>query len=213
MLGHKKEIKKALPKVSIPDIEDLPNLALAVAFAARQVNRTPQATELAKLGPRGAQLRRRILATAVALAETGLLPDHEVSAIRAGSGKIDNATDLVRLAALFRQYAKQITNKHSITDVEIKEAAELGTRMLEILKPQGTAKSTAVSPELAAKLDVRDRFFTLLVRRYSDHLWRAGAWLFRAEIDKFVPPLMSRRPARTKKLPSARSAHAAAPAP
>ena len=201
VLQHANEVSQALPQVSIDIIKALPALAMAVVFAAKQVNRLPETTELHTLYPRVTVLRRKLLATATALASGGMLPDRDVEAIRRGKGKIDAATDLIQLASLFDRYSKEVENKHAIAADEIKEASALGTRVLTILKPSNAPRNTPISPTLAAAVENRDRLWTLLLQGYTDHLWRAGAWLFQSDVDAHVVPLLSRVVRHSAQLP------------
>ena len=78
-----------------------------------------------------------------------------------------------------------------VTAAQVKQAGEVGTRLLAVLRPVG-AKRKAVSPDLAAAVDVRDRLWTLFERTWEDEVWRGGAWLFKRDVDEKVPPLQSR---------------------
>ncbi len=197
VLEHESTAKQ-LPEVKLKAIKDLPNLAMAVVFAARQVNREPEATELAVLWPRVSELRTKMLAFARGLALTGAFPQRDVAAIVAGHGKIDNATDLVQLSALYEKCADAAAHQHGVTPEEIKEAAQLGSRALTILKPATAPRTATTSSEIAAAVDMRDRMWTLLTQRYENHLWRAGAWIFKTSVDTHVPPLQSRSVRRAK---------------
>jgi hypothetical protein len=193
VLEREEEVKKGAPMCDTALVRALPNLALAVQFASQQVNRSPEATELRTLYPRVARLRRKMLASAVALAECGIFPERDVDAIRRGRGKIDGASDLVQLADLFQKHKTEAQGKHAIGENEIAQAAQLGTRALTILKPGAVPRAPMPSAALLAAIDQRDRLWTLLVRHHEDHLWRAGAWLFGSDVDDHVPPLLSRR--------------------
>lgn len=200
VLEHQTELKSATA-INAEYIKDMPNLAMAVDYAARQVNREPEATELRKILPRVWELRGVMMSFARALALSGHLPARDVDAIFSGSGKIDNASDCVQLAALFDKHWTAIEGKHGVTREQLKEASELGTRALSLLRPATAPKNVAVSPELTASVDIRDRLWTLLVKRYEEHLWRAGAWLFKTEFDEHVPPLLSRKLKHKKEAP------------
>ena len=56
------------------DTRELVPLSHAVVFAAAQLNRAPEATMLRDLMAEAYQLRRKLLTSAVALAEAGLIP-------------------------------------------------------------------------------------------------------------------------------------------
>jgi len=192
VLQYADRIKKELPGVDLERICELQPLTHAVIFAAGRVNRAPESTLLRDLMPEAYQLRRRVLATAVALSEAGLLPQREVEAIHEGRGKVDAAGDLIQLPALFRRHAAVIAGKHPVEKAELERAEALGQQLLEILRPGAAPSTTAVNPELAALVDARDRLWTLLSARHEE-LWRVGAWLFGYEVDDKVPALQSRK--------------------
>ncbi|MCU0686700.1 MAG: hypothetical protein MUF34_31380 [Polyangiaceae bacterium] len=76
-----------------------------------------------------------------------------------------------------------------MTAATTKRAAELGTELRTRLKPGRLRRVGAKAGESEAEL--RDRFWTLLVRGH-DALWRAGAFVYgRREVDARVPPLGS----------------------
>ena len=190
LLAERARIAKELPTVDYVRIAELPALALAVAFAASQVNRTQQANaalarDLAEAHP----LRRKLLSSATALAEAGVLPAADVAKIQKGQGHIDAATDLVALAALFSKNAKAVAGKSPVSAADVKRADALGSALLTTLKP-ATAKKTGASPGAEAA-DARDRLWTLLVERH-DQARRAGAWLFGEHaLDAKVPALLA----------------------
>lgn len=198
LLAERGRIASELPKVDVVRIGELPALALAVAFAASQVNRTQQTNEaLAKNLAQAHPLRRKLLASATALAEAGLLASGDVEKIRKGQGHIDAASDLVALAALFAKSAKAIAGKSPVTAADVKRADALGTELLATLKP-ASAKKTGARPGADAA-DARDRLWTLLVQRH-DEVRRAGAWIFGVPaLDAKVPALLAHKTAPKKK--------------
>jgi hypothetical protein len=183
VLVREEEVKKGAPMCDTALIRDLPNVALAVHFAAQRVNRSPEGTELRKLYPEVSTLRRKMLASAVALAECGIFAEREVNAIKRGTGKIDNASDLVQLAALFQKYEAQARGKHAITPEQVARAAEVGTRALTILKPGAVPRAPMPPAALVAAIDERDRLWTVLVQSYEQHLCA------RAIITEVIVPL------------------------
>jgi hypothetical protein len=107
---------------------------------------------------------------------------------------VDAANDCVALAALFRKHAASVRGKTVVTAANVKESAELGTRLLGLLKPAAArnANKTAKSKEIVDAVDARDRLWSLATEGH-DVLWRAGAYLFgRGEVDARVPALQAR---------------------
>ena len=118
----------------------------------------------------------------------GRLPKADVEKIRAGKGKLDTARDLIELSSLFEEHATAIAGKHPVTPAEVREASEVGTELVRLLKPSRFhSRSSAPAPGT----DERDRLWTLLVQGH-DRLWRAAAYLFGKKLaDKKVPPLQA----------------------
>jgi hypothetical protein len=149
-------------------------LSHAVVFAAAQVNRAPEATMLRDLMPEAYQLRRKLLTSAVALAEAGLIPEREVRAIEEGRGQIDAAGDLTQLPPLYRHHQEAIAGKHPVSTGDLDRAEQLGKQLLEILRPGAATGPRNVNPKLVASVEATDRLWTLLVGRY-ELLWRTLA--------------------------------------
>lgn len=196
VLADKARLKKELPGVSIANIESLDQLGLALAFAAGRVERFADApTLLREKLSRAHVLRGLLLDSAQAAASAGLVPEGAVAKIRHGRGGLDAAGDCVALAALFRKYPA-LVKQTPVGAADVKEAAALGSELLERLKP-ARARSKP-SRELSQARDERDRLWTLFVQRWEMDVWRAGAWLFARQVDRHVPPLQraSRRSAK-----------------
>ncbi len=195
VLAEQARIASELPTVDLELIRTIPNLALAVLFAGSRVNRTPEASELRGLQPQGHILRRKMLSAGTSLAESDLLPEREVSAIRSGKGPLDAADDLIQLAALFRRHASAIQGKHPITTNDITTAEKLGTRMIALLRPSAAPRSSHPTEDLQYWVDARDRLWTLLVRRY-EVVRKVGTWLYGNSAANKVPNLQSHAPSR-----------------
>ncbi len=184
-----------LPETDSQELAELPRLVLATIFADTQIERTAPAAELQKLLARGSALRSLLLKTAESLAEAGLLSPPAVAKIRAGKGKLDSARDCVELAALFSKNAAALRGKSPVTAAQIKEASEVGTQLLSLLKPTRTRRAKA---EVSSAASDRDRLWTLVLARH-DALWRAGAYLFGRAVEEKVPLLQANRTRRPKK--------------
>ncbi|MBK9260687.1 MAG: hypothetical protein IPM54_12815 [Polyangiaceae bacterium] len=189
---HVDRIKAELPTVDVVALQKLPDLALAVIYAAAQVDRTSDGSTGALIDKARAS-RTLLLASAEALAVAGILPAHEVERIRSGTGPIDLAQDNVDLAALLTKHATAIAGKTAVTPEQVTEAAHVGTELLKRLKPKGTRSKDPAIEAVA----LRDRFWTLLAMRHKE-LRRVGMWLWMDEVDRFVPALQSRTVRRKK---------------
>lgn len=188
-----------LHETDVNALASLPRIALAVVYASTQIVPVGGQVGLAQWVARAAVLRALLLKTADALVLADLFPKAEVDKIRAGHGKLDAARDLVALVSLFAKRGAKVRGKHPVTAAQLKEASELGTGLLKILKP-GRARRTPNEP--AVGTDERDRLWTLLVQGH-DRLWRAGAYLFgRNAVDTMVPSLLANRAGRPKKAPA-----------
>jgi hypothetical protein len=198
VLAHEDEVKRLPLRISLAELTRLPELVLAVGFAAGQVNRRSPGT-VAGLRKEATGLRRLLLAAANLLAESGQLPRREVDEIQRGVGATDEARDCVALAALLRKNPAAV-KKTPVTDKQLDRAAELGTELLGLLRPASSKRSSHGRELAAPAVAVRDRLWTLLVKRHRE-LRRIGMWLFLDEADEHVPALRSvrRKKAAVKK--------------
>ena len=203
VLSYRTKLRTELPRFSHAEIESIVDLSRAVVFSAARVDAVASPNEIRTLLAHGRHKRGLLLSAANSLAAAGLVPDPVVEKIRKGTGPIDVATDCVDLAALFTKYAS-VRSKTPVTAADVRESSEVGTKLLDLLKPRGTKRTRPVDVKTAA--NIRDRFWSLLLVRH-DQLWRAGAFLFgRNDVDKRVPPLQSRAVGRRAKAPTAPAA-------
>ena len=184
-------IEAELPAIAFATIAALPDLALALRYAVIQAARgMPEERVMLKVMKQMQPLRRMLLSVAEGLAQTGLLPQAQVDAIRAGTGWEDGARDLLDLHDLFLKYAPTIAGKHPVTEAMLADARRIGTFLLSNLKPrQGRAALALPGP--SAAVDTRDRLHTLLQQRFI-LLRKAGHYLFGDSFDAHVPPLLAR---------------------
>jgi hypothetical protein len=203
VLAELTRIKHELPLADIEAVRTLPQVTQGLIFSALQVNRdvgSPGTIEA--LLDRAHPIRRKLLKSAEALAESKEIPEADVAPIRPGRGKVDTANDCVALAALFRKHAKKLAGKTAITGADIAEADEVGSKLQTLLKPKGTPADNRPAPDLAAAVDNRNRFWTLVDQRH-EMMWRIGAWLWGHAVDEHVPPLQSRSVERASAEPPA----------
>lgn len=185
-------VKDELPKIDIEALRSLPDLSMSVVYAATQLDRHTPSKEVLELLRRARDLRNLLLVTAESLAYAKIFQAREVAKIRSGRGDIDAAKDCVELAALFVKHGPALRGKTPVTPEEIKEAQEVGEKLLTLLKPKKVKLPQKVHEEEAVARDHRDRLFTLLVEGH-DRLRRVGAYLFGVrDLDMRVPALQTR---------------------
>jgi hypothetical protein len=189
-------IQSDLPKVDVPALQQLPDIALGVIYAVAQVDRSSDGTTPALL-EKARGLRSLLIKSAHALVAANVIPAHSVDRIREGSGPIDLAQDNIDLAALYTKHDADITGKTPVTAAQVVEAATIGTELLKRLKPKGTKSKDSAMDEVI----IRDRMWTLLVLRYRE-LRRVGLWFFMDDVDDHVPALQSRTSSRKKTTPN-----------
>lgn len=182
------QIKEQLPTVRMKQLVETADLALAVMFAAAQVDRGADGSTQALLAEARAS-RAFLMASADALAAAGLFPARAVQKIHEGNGLIDSAQDCVDLAALFAKHAKEIKGKTAVTSAQVTKAASVGTELLKRLKSKRTKGKQ--DSGVTSAVEKRDRLWTLLVQRHKE-LRRVGMWLWMDEVDAHVPALQSR---------------------
>lgn len=190
---EQREMVMQLPGIDVKRLFELPELALAVVYAAavaaRAAGEVPT-SEYRKLLSRANTVRRILLLSLEGCAAAGVVPVEEVKPIRPGKGTLDLAGDVVALVALYRKHADVLKNKTPVTAALLHEASEVGTALLSFVKPKGTpVVKEPRTPQQAE--DERDRLWTLLVRGHAE-LLRVGGFLFGQETPQQVPALQSR---------------------
>jgi hypothetical protein len=183
--GH---VEEHLPQVDLREIRSLPDLASAVAFAARQV---PRDEELRPLLAEAYALRRKLLAAALALAEEGVFTAREVAKVKPRRGAFDVAADCAALGAMFEKKAGDVEGQAPVTAEQWGRASELGCVLKAMLKPKGSKRAAAKGEPNAA--EALDRLWTLLVERH-ERLWAIGAYVFGHAVDEHVPALLGPLP-------------------
>jgi hypothetical protein len=199
VLKYEAHIKAHLPKVDISELQSLPDLALAVAFASLKANSESGASDTRALLVEAHTLRRGLLKSADAAAEAGIFTEQQVSKVKKGRGPIDAAGDCVALASMFTKQAAALKGKTAVTAQQVARAAELGTELLRRLKPKGTRRKADAGTVSGA--DARDRLWSLLAQRH-ERLWAVGAYIFGHAVDERVPGLLSRVRRKAKKKPA-----------
>lgn len=192
LLPFEARLRAELPAVDVAQLRELPDLALALCFAASQVDRGGGTSkQLASPLRRAYELRETLLTSARALAVAGVVPAREVDKIQEGRGSLDAAQDNVDLAAFFTRHAAAVRGKTPITAALIAEAAKLGTDLLKVLRPRSAKRDRSPAAALQQTLDARDRLATLVTQRH-DLARRAAYWLWGETFDQHVPALQAR---------------------
>ena len=199
VLAERARAVKELPALDLDAVGEIPDLAIAVAWAAEEVFRYADAApaNVRAMVLRAGTLRMALLTNLDGAAQAKLVPQPLVDKIHVGRGPFDTAGDCVACAKLFKTYAAALKGKTPITAAQVVEAAELGTKLQTLLRPKGS-KRKEKAQALKDAIDLRDWLGVLLAREY-DEVRRAGGWLFGEDRDAKVPaPLASARPRRAK---------------
>ncbi|XYH95640.1 hypothetical protein ACMHYB_48875 [Sorangium sp. So ce1128] len=183
-------VRKALPELPLDDVLALPDLGRALVFASTRVTARPASSrEIEAKLKIVAELREPMLSLAETLARRGLLPRDVVAEIRAGSGKYDMASDGMALAHLYEEHADALRGKHPFTREEFDQLREASEWLLDNLTPDG-ARRPATKQRGEAEA-MRDRLWTLLVRRHAD-LRKIGYYFHGDAFEDVTPKLQSR---------------------
>jgi hypothetical protein len=208
VLPYADVISKELPKLSVSTIQDLPKVGQALAYSCGQLQRlAPAPKETKALIARAAQLRSLLLGAARVAVLAGLLAGAAIKKIEQGHGAIDIAGDCVALASLFQASADALRGKTPVTAAQVRESAEVGSQLLAVLKPASAARKDK-NKDAAEMADKRDRLWTLYETTWEEQVWRAGAWVFKRDVDAQVPALHSRVVGKRAPKPAAASAPA-----
>jgi len=214
---HRSEIPTHLPKVDVAALDGIGRLALAAKYSALEAERAvPSERVISQKIAEARQVRGTLLPVVGALAATGHVPQARYDDIVRGRGPRDVAEDCVALALVFREAGKALDGKHAADPGDIAKAAALGSWLIEHLRAAHAPAEKGPPPQPA--VDLRNRFATLLARRYAT--LQAVAHYFHGDgFEEVAPPLMSRQAHRPKRdsgppavAASAGAAHAAAPA-
>jgi len=189
-------IVQGLPNHRIETFDKLGTYALGAWYAhLLYINETAPKSTVKALLEEASPLRANLLRDAEALAGRGLLPSKTVEEIRAGTGNIDTANDLVALSALFADNWKVLEGKTAATTQEVSRAGELGALLLVAL---GEREYADTGPLPSA--DKRARAYTLFVQAY-DETRRAVHYLrwHEGDADELTPSLYKGRGGRSNK--------------
>ncbi|HVG58185.1 MAG TPA: hypothetical protein VNA24_06495 [Hyalangium sp.] len=178
-----------LPDIKMDELRTLPELAQGVVFAVLQWHHQLEAASFGPLFEQAQRLRRKLLKSADALAETGLLPEADAEAVRHLS-RHDVIGTCMAFSELLRRNEARVVGRSPLTVADLDEVDQTITQLRALLSPREGARGEPSLPSLVEAAQIRDRFWTLLKQRH-DLLWRCGAWLYGREVDSRVPPLQA----------------------
>lgn len=185
----------AMPDMPRDIFETIRGTLLATYFQADLVKRTTAEKIAAELDLEELRHLRMLFKTSLeACGCKGLFPPADVKELKEiakGTGTLDAAQDCIRYAAFYRRHAEILKNKTPIEPADITRAEELGQRVRDQLALEGHVRATT-GDEVKDAIDLRDRFFTLLVNAY-DLALSAAPFLFGKDHKNAVPSMQSRR--------------------
>jgi hypothetical protein len=202
------QLKEEVKPERLEAVRQTTRLCLAAEFAVLCVDHLERRTgsDVPALLVVARLVRRRLLKNAEGAAEYGLVPRERVESIKKGKGPLDNARDCIALAALYREFKENLSGKTPVSEQEVDRSAQLGTRLLSLLKSDNVAESDEAPEEIFNAYQIRDRFWTLLVQQ-RELLWKlAGLVVGPKEVNEVVPPLLSQEREKTPQTPEVKQA-------
>jgi hypothetical protein len=115
-----------LPKISVPELDALPSLALAVKAAALAAEHAIAEVKASEMIAEGWTLRSTLMPVVAGLAATGVIPREAHDSIVRGQGVRDMAEDCVTLSQVFRDYAAEVAGKHAADPAVITRVRDRG---------------------------------------------------------------------------------------
>ncbi len=185
------KVLEAMRNPRLREIFELPALAMALEYANSRVPGVKLSQGeidalLAEAGPLRAVLLDYL--TVVSHPLVNLVPPERVQRIRSGHGKLDSAQDCVAIPGMFYEFSSALAGKHPFTAAQIERIEELGTMLIQQIRPGGVAKEAATrSPEAL----VRDQLAAVVVERFDHLLVLATVGLGKAKADATLPALRS----------------------
>lgn len=181
----------ALPGLALRDLERGPEFVLGLAWVLSQMRQfmpgTPESTAIAI---EAAHLKGYAMPSLFACAKKGLVPDAPLNKIALGRGKADLAQDLLDLYDFFGTHASVLENNTCLDADDVRKLRAYGERLTLIHTP-AAMKKTPVNEELRGLADMRDRFWTLIVKVHAK-MRLAGFHVWGESFDDHVPLLLSR---------------------
>ncbi len=190
VLAERESIVASGFKVDWRALEEMPRIALGLVFASEQVegsagDNSARQTDLA----RGRVLRDIALSSVTSLANSGALPADSASKLKGSVGPLNLGKLLVKISAFFNKHRDAVKGMTPFKADLVREAAEIGARLVKTSKPAGALASK--SKGLSDAQRDRDAFAALLSQRF-DLLDRAGGSRWGRSVGEHVPALQSR---------------------
>ncbi len=173
-------------------LDKLRDYALGALFAHLRSAPTHTQAEIQLLLEEARPLREKLLTIAEAVVPFGLFDGEIVASIRAGTGNIDTANDLIGLGALYRGNWSTVQNRVPVTMEMVDRAASLGPELLAAVGERTVGVATSGDIELGWT-SLRARAFRLLARAYEE-LRRATVYVrwYQGDAAAFAPSLHSK---------------------
>lgn len=179
----------ALHEPGLEQIFELPAMVMGLDFAAGRVPVAKlSAGEINKMLVEGAPWRELLLTFLEVAAHPllGLLPRERVAAVRAGSGKLDQAQDFVSLPGLFAEFGPALAGKHPFPADTIDRLATLGGTLVQNVKPGNAINQVA---KRSSESILRDQLASLVADRYDRLQVLAAVALGKRKADELLPAL------------------------
>ena len=183
---------RSLPGIDPDAPIQLRKYALAALYSCVASTTPPEDLRYAEVLEEATNLREDLLQTAELCARFGLLSADRVAEIRAGSGHLDTASDLIALRELFTAHWPVLQGKVPCSRDDVERAGVLGVALHELIAARRAHAGDR--PRRDSPGRVGARAFTLLLRKYD--VCRAAVAFLRREhgdADAFTPSLYIRR--------------------
>ncbi|MCX4242520.1 hypothetical protein [Paraliomyxa miuraensis] len=188
---HLEQVVEALRDPPLREVFELPALVMALDFAAARVPvARVSGRELDTMLGEGAPWRALMLdfLEVVSHPLIDLVPRERVAAIRAGSGKLDMARDFVAVAGLFDEYASVLASKHPFPGQTFARIRELGTTLVQNIRP---GRAAPIRADRAPEAILRDQLAHLVIERYDQLEVLATVALGKRKAHALLPTLRS----------------------
>jgi hypothetical protein len=177
------------------EILELPSLVMALDFAAHRVPAVRLSSgEVNAMLREGSPWRELALSYLEVVSHPllDLVPRERVRAIRQGTGKVDTAQDFVSINGTFNEFAQVLSGKHPFPADKLARLGELGSVLVQQVRPNQAPLEPAARPEEAI---LRDQLAKVVADRYDDLQVLATVALGKRRADELLPALRSFVPA------------------
>lgn len=168
------------------------DVADGLVFASQRVQRIDAAEKTLRDDMSRAYVVRDLLLSALeCAAKFDLIPTTVVQALRAGTGALDAALDLIGAVAVYREHAKALAGKTPVTPELLDVAQTLGNSLQARITPTG--QKPAASKELDAKdaaIELELRFYALVADKHHEAR-QAGREIWGRAMPDHVPALQA----------------------